>query len=510
MAKTPAEQAKRTAIYTRISQDKKKDDGEGRDTGEYHCRGGDGLGVARQEEDCRKLAEQLKWDVIDVFEDNDISAYSGKRRPRFEDLLVAMEAGEVDALICWHTDRLYRSMKDLERVIEIADAKRIVIKAVQGGELDLSTSAGRMVARILGSVARQESEHSGERRSRAYMQKAGLGAWEAANRPFGYTADGKPLEPEAQAIRDAVADVLDGTSIQAVARRWEAAGLTTTRAGATYRRNGEEYKASGVWSAPRVRRVLLNPRYAGLAVHQGKVVERDVDGKRERVKGKWDALIEPGDHDRLVALLTDPTRVTTTSWERRWQGAGIYRCGVCGGPMKSSQSNGRKRPLRRNYVCRHRPLKGCVLRDAESLDEHVANVILGQLTEAKLVVPKKRDDGVARLQDERAKWVAKLDKLVDLLDDLDTPTARSRAVEYKAEIASIDRKLAAALRVSPAGRLMAGGEDLWQRWEEMDATLRSQVIDELVVVRVLPSKRGRGFDPDSVDISWRADQEQGA
>lgn len=498
MSKTPVEQPKRAAIYTRISQDKKKDD----DDSDYRHRGGDGLGVARQEEDCGELAQQLKWDVVEVFEDNDISAYSGKRRPRFEALLEAMDNGEFDALLCWHTDRLYRSMKDLERVIEIADAQRIVIKAVQGGELDLSTSAGRMVARILGSVARQESEHSGERRSRAYVQKAGLGAWETANRPFGYTAVGKPLEPEAQAIRDAVAAVLDGTSVQAIARRWNEAGLTTTRAGATYRRNGEPYTVEGKWRAPRVRRVLLNPRYAGLKVHRGKVFERDVDGKQERVKGTWDPLVDVGDHDRLVALLTDPARVTTTSWERRWQGAGIYRCGVCGGPMRSNKSGGRKRTQRRHYVCRNRK-KGCVLRNAKNLDDHVANLILERLTKAKLVVPKKPDDGVAKLQDERAEWVAKLDKLVDLLDDLDTPVARSRAVEYKAEIAAIDRKLAAALRVSPAGRLMASGQDLRERWEQMDATLRSQVIDELVEVRVLPAKRGRGFDTDALDVRWK-------
>ena len=66
-------------------------------------------------------------------------------------MLEAMKNGEFDALLCWHTDRLYRNMKDLERVIEIADANRIEIRTVQGGTLDLSTSAGRMVARILGS-----------------------------------------------------------------------------------------------------------------------------------------------------------------------------------------------------------------------------------------------------------------------------------------------------------------------------------------------------------------------
>jgi len=39
----------------------------------------------------------------------------------------------------------------------------------------------------------------------------------------------------------------------------------------------------------------------------------------------------------------------------------------------------------------------------------------------------------------------------------------------------------------------------------MNATLRSQVIDELAVVIVLPTKRGRGFDPAGVDIRWKGD-----
>ena len=199
----------RTAIYTRISQDSS----------------GQELGVTRQLEDCTALADRLGWDVVTVHTDNDLSAYSGKRRPGFEALLDGMKTGQYDALVCWHTDRLYRSMKDLERLIEIADAARVEIRTAQGGTLDLSTSAGRMVARILGSVSRQESEHSSERRVRAYVQKAENGRWQTANRPFENTMDGQPLEPEATAYRTAVADVLAGKSIRKVAAEWNAKGV---------------------------------------------------------------------------------------------------------------------------------------------------------------------------------------------------------------------------------------------------------------------------------------------
>jgi site-specific DNA recombinase len=327
--------AMRAAIYTRISQDKIERDEDGV---ERLSR----LGVQRQLDECLVLADRLGWEVVARFDDNDLSAYSRrKRRPAYEAMLSAMKNGEFDALVCWHTDRLYRRMGDLETLIEIADAAHVQIKTVQGGELDLSTSAGRMVARILGSVSNQESEHKGERHRAANAQKAAAGKWQTANRCFGYTAKGEPLEPEATAFRTAVADVLAGKSINQVAREWNAAGLRTTLAGRTQKRHGKEFVVPGTWNAPRVRRLLINPRYAGLKVHQGKVVG----------PGDWEALIDETTHHGLVAFLSDPARIICTSFEKKYMGSGVYRCGVCGGPMRTAVPGGKK-PGGRRYECR--------------------------------------------------------------------------------------------------------------------------------------------------------------
>ncbi len=148
-------------------------------------------------------------------------------------------------------------MKDLERLIDIADVARTQIRTVNGGDLDLSNSSGRMVARILGSVARQESEHKGERQRRANIQRAERGECQTVNRPFGYTVTlaiprvrpqtSEPLEPEATAFRTAVADVLAGKSIRKVAAEWNAAGLQTTLAGTKQKRHGKEYLVPGTW-----------------------------------------------------------------------------------------------------------------------------------------------------------------------------------------------------------------------------------------------------------------------
>ncbi|MGL5441725.1 MAG: recombinase family protein [[Mycobacterium] stephanolepidis] len=95
-------------IYTRISKD----------------RAGAGLGVDRQREDCQKLADSLGWTVVETFSDNDISAFSGKRRPAYEAMLAALDAGKAQAVIAWHTDRLHRKPMELEGFIELCEDKK--------------------------------------------------------------------------------------------------------------------------------------------------------------------------------------------------------------------------------------------------------------------------------------------------------------------------------------------------------------------------------------------------
>jgi site-specific DNA recombinase len=460
----------RAAIYTRISADQ---------TGQ--C-----LGVTRQLEDCTALAERHGWDVVARYDDNDISAYSGKRRPGFEAMLIAMEAGDFDALLCYHTDRLYRSMKDLERVIDIADAGKIAIRTVMSGDLDLSTSAGRMNARILGSVARQESEHASERRRRAYVQKATAGTWQTANRPFGYTMAGVPLEPEATALRTAVTDVLAGKSISAVAREWNATGIPTTL-GKTN------------WNSPRVRRLLVNPRYASIKTHHG----------AEITTGNWEPLIDVGIHRGLVAMLSDPARVICTSFERKYQGSGVYRCGyvhddgtTCGSPMRAAQPSDGKR----SYVCRK---TAHILRQGAPLDEYVDMVVIERLSRpgVRLSMEDGNDIDVVAVEAERTALQESLDGMgVLLLRKVMTEAAVERAaVEAKKMMAVLDVQLAAAARVSPVAKIVKDGPaNVARNWGRATPDERGKVIDELMTVSVLKSPRGtRGFHKEYIGIEWK-------
>ena len=80
-----------------------------------------------------------------------------------------------------------------------------------------------MMARILGSVAEQETATRGSDGARANLQRAQEGGWrkDQPRVTFGYTPDGERLEPEATAVTQAITDVLAGGSIRSIAGRVE-------------------------------------------------------------------------------------------------------------------------------------------------------------------------------------------------------------------------------------------------------------------------------------------------
>jgi DNA invertase Pin-like site-specific DNA recombinase len=77
------------------------------------------LAVARQREDCLRLCAERGWTPVE-YVDNDTSATKGVR-PQYRKMLTAITAGEIDAVVVWHLDRLHRQSIELEEFIEITE-----------------------------------------------------------------------------------------------------------------------------------------------------------------------------------------------------------------------------------------------------------------------------------------------------------------------------------------------------------------------------------------------------
>lgn len=335
-------------IYCRISDD----------------RLGGGLGVTRQREDCEALAERLGMSVRAVFTDNDISASKGLHRPDYEAMLSRL--GEVSAVLCWHNDRLTRMPSELERYIEETGRRGVVTHAVTAGQFDLATPTGRMVARIIGATAAQESEHKAERIARKKLQNARDGLFSGGPRPFGWDIIGMDgvqsegrvgeyvlNEREAAALATAHAEFLAGKSQGSIARGWNDPDREGGQLLTTYGKP---------WNRAKVANMLRRPRNAGHYDHRGEIVSR----------GAVPAIVSEDVWRAVVSKLDSQKGMAPKSNTPRHLLSGIAQC-HCGGLVRakllSPGAKGRQRYV--VYTCWEAGGGGHVTKRSEYADSVV-------------------------------------------------------------------------------------------------------------------------------------------
>jgi site-specific DNA recombinase len=283
----------KAAIYCRISRD----------------RVGDRLGVERQEPPCQALAERLSWDVVDVYTDDDTSAYSGKRRPAYERMLHDVRAGRVNAIIVWAADRLTRRPVENEEIIDLAERLGVKLATVTG-DYDLGTPSGRLHFRQLGIIARYESEHRAERLRLKHEELARAGRNASGGiRPFGFLPNRVELHlAEAEEIRRAARRLVVGESVYAILADWRARGIATP--------------AGRVWLATSFRGMITSPRVAGLRQLRGEVVG----------PAAWPAILDRATWERVCAVFVDPARRKAHGPPHTYlMTGGLARCGF---PMR--------------------------------------------------------------------------------------------------------------------------------------------------------------------------------
>lgn len=161
------------------------------------------------------------------FVDNDVSALSHKSRQQFSAMMTRVDAGEFDVIAARHMDRLLRRLSELEAVLERCKLAKVAIVTAADG-VDTSTHGGRLVARILSSVAQGEVERKGARQRSAAIQAAKKGGGLVAAAPSA-TRPCDDRESEAVLIKQGCADVLTGESLGEIAHRWTAPQASRAR-----------------------------------------------------------------------------------------------------------------------------------------------------------------------------------------------------------------------------------------------------------------------------------------
>lgn len=469
----------RCAIYVRISEDRE----------------GEGLGVRRQELECRALAERLGWSVADVYVDNDVSAKDRrKRRKAYARLLADIEAGRIDGIIAWAPDRLHRQMRELVPFIDLVSAHGVAIQTVTGGQIDLSTAIGRMNAKTLGNIAEFESELKTERvRSKiAELVRDGK-IHNGGVRPFGYTriyAGEGPRrkiirdevnEDEAELIREAVKRAFAGESLYSICGDWNDRGIKTSTGRA--------------WSQQAMKLMLISGRVAGLKEHRRQIVGR----------AAWPAIISREDHEALRARLMDPSRYKSARpYARRYWLSGLVFCSDCDLAMKIHKRADNAKLV---YRCPPPKMGGCgrsIVYD--DLDEMMTTLVLRRLGDPRFLQGLAAREANATEEVEGiVSGIESDERRLRVLQDQIQDGDEDEVPELVASVRGIRKRLRkrreqlAAL--SGTNRLAAADvDDLASRWEELPPEQCAELLHVANVAKVLiKASVHRGwFDPERV------------
>lgn len=475
----------RVAIYARISSDD-----------------GTALGVGRQVEDCLMRIETDGLELVhEPYVDNDVSATSGQRRPQFEALIGSVKRHELDAVVCYSSDRFVRRFTEWADVIELFGGTRTSILCCQSPDLQMDTANGRMVAGVLASMAAGETSRLSERVVREKLARALAGKPNGSMRSYGYNPDGSINPVEGQIVREMADRVLAGESIRSIVQDLERREVPTTR--------------GGTWRGPTVRVMLMSAKISGQREHTPKPSKFAPLGTQKRSNGMghivsngtWEGIITPAETARIREILGDPARRTQRSG--RFLLTGILTCGSCMKPMNShsDKRDGRK------YQCIKIPGTGkCGRRSisAEPSDAFIRDVVLSAIYQGgdprrfaqPIVVSTDAYDARRVVLDQERKAVAARYGAGEIDDDtFDTENGRIKDAIRRLEIRNTLTAPTALLSSLPASRSAARVQ--WDDWHvDKQRSVVRATIDELLL---LP-RRSIGvnrYDSTRLQISWQ-------
>ncbi|MFZ2427732.1 MAG: recombinase family protein [Propioniciclava sp.] len=520
----------RAAIYVRISLDPEQTR----------------LGVERHREDAQRLADFRRYQVVNVYEDNDVTGSGRRRRPEFERLLADIEADRVDVVIAQEWPRLERNRTDGVRVIEAAKDHHVLLTFVKGSDIDCSTAAGRLAADMFSAFARNEIEVKSERQSGAQSQRARQGRVPKGTRPLGYAVDGSTILHEAEAVRAIYSAFVSGVALNAIAKALS--GDARARAAVPgvpqlpnhsrtlmierNKRREEENRhlpkelhkwirpvpEDRAWSTSTILGILRNPRYAGYSTYQKKserpsgyakdavtrlskrralreAIVRDEHGMPVPPNG-WEAIVSEAQWWTAQAMLDDEARATNrVGTERRHVGSGLYMCGECG-----KEKRQKLRSHSRGYECHVCGFH----RTREPIDDLVDRKVRERLDEADLrdLLVGADDPRVAVIAQAVESQQARIARADDdyAAENIDGPLYRRIVDAAKTEIARLEKERLELTAGSAAADVLGAGSPA-EAFANADLATRRAVIDELVDVYVKRWPRGKkGFDESSVEI----------
>lgn len=479
----------RLAIYTRASEDTE-------DT-ETSVKAQEGFGEAW-------AAKQGITDII-KYCDNDKSAslYATKNRDDFDRMLQDIEAGRIDLVWVWKTNRLQRTLETFvkfrglcqemgvgwvvkRRLFNLNDPEDLRVlgnDAVNGEiysiELSDNVKLGHAMAAQLGKP-HAATAYGYRRRYNERGRFLDVVPDDVLREAIGGHGESYWWSP-AGIVKEIIERIAAGDALHMLKCEFDARGIPRPRA------------KSGEWTSGAIRNIALNVAYLGILVFNGEVVELN--------EPPWDALVDEATFYAATNVLRDPTRRTAKNPPKAFYLlSGVARCGVCFDVMNCVDPDGYW-----SYRCRGGS-HAFIRKDA--LEEFTERVIVGYLSrpdvaEFLLAGANSSDRAVSVVRAEIERLRGEIENWRRLSEggEADAITATRAINGLRAKIEEQETKLQNTA-IPPALRGVVGPE-AGEKWKGLGIEAKKRVIRACAAIYVAPTGQGRVNVPVIERVTWR-------
>ena len=376
---------------------------------------GEGASLEAQKDAITVFASQNNLKVTQWFEEKETAAKSG--RPVFNKMLRLLRKGEATGLIMHKIDRSARNLKDWAIVSELPDEGVDVYIATE--TLDFRSRGGRLTADIQAVIAADYIRNLRSETLKGLNQrlKQGLYPFRA---PIGYLDNGagKPKTP----------DPIKAPLIKLMFDLYNSGQYSYRSLRVEINQRGLRNHANSPISLTGIETILKNPFYIG-------IIEIKRTGKT--FKGIHDPIVSARVFRSVQKQKACRSGKKTTRHNHLFRG--LFRCGLCDGPMTPERQKGVVYYRCQDPVCatktiREDRLEQSVLACLKSLELKPKDAVkLEQqwLSGQQKTDREKQEQSLAlRIAQEEARLSRLTDLLVDETIDKDTYHNRKKSIAY--------------------------------------------------------------------------------
>lgn len=206
-----------------------------------------GKSIDNQIERIIAYCKENKFTLEKIFLDE---GYSGKNmnRPGFQSMINRLNAGGIQGLVVWHSNRFARNLRDYLNCLE--DLEKMKVKFFSLEEPNISGSAGKAMRNLMGVFAEYQSDITGEHtRSVKANLKKNKQVY-CPHPPLGFmNSEGKLIrDPEQMLIVEQIQTLkAQGYSLRKIAQHFNNQGVKGSK--------------NGKFHASTIQKVLKNPIY---------------------------------------------------------------------------------------------------------------------------------------------------------------------------------------------------------------------------------------------------------